>query len=71
MNLIRIVADCSFVERESAIKECIEIAKTHKTTVELTVYKDCLKNKVVLTLNKNSKEDKVLRYIGKQIKDRL
>lgn len=69
MDFIKIVADCSFAERESAIKECIEIAKTHKTVVELIVYKDCLKNKVVLTLNSKSNEDKILRYVEKQIKD--
>lgn len=68
MVLNNVTADCSFVEREKAISECIEIAKAYKTIVRLTVYKDCVKNKVVLTLTKQSRKDNVLRYVEKFFK---
>lgn len=63
MNIRKVIAECSFVEREEVVKKCIEIAKNYNTVVHLTVYRDSRIKKSVVMITKTSKERKTIRYI--------
>lgn len=67
MFLRKIIAECTFPEREEAVKACMELSKTHSVVVNLIVYRNSYKEKTEVTINKRSKENNILRYIEKQL----
>lgn len=67
MDLYRLIASCSYCERQEAIEKSINNAKYLKVTVVLTIYKNSLSNKVTVFINKRSQKDKILKYVEKQL----
>lgn len=67
MDLHKLISSCSYCERQSAVEKCIELAKYLKVPVELTVYKNSLRNKITVFIKARSRRDDVLKYVEKQL----
>ena len=69
MTLHYLKASCSFVERESAVKTCLRIAKEHEVKVLMTVnkYANSTNTSTEVEINKRSSVNKVLSYIEKML----
>lgn len=67
MDLHKLICSCSYCEMNDSVEKSIELAKKFKVPVELTVYKNSLRNKITVFIKARSRRDDVLKYVEKQL----